>query len=205
MKKSLYILLFAGTTFLPALSQSEFGIKTGVSAVLTPIYDLSFGPVGIEPGHHWGYGIHAGVFFRICNDALFFQPELFFEHNAFEFSVISSYGTTMVQQSINTLNLPLLLGVEFDMAHIYFGASAELKIGLPKSLTDDENFKNLYDRISLEYELGFGFDISERIELELRYIGYLGKNKEGIEKIGNQTFKLNKSFAAIMVSIGYIF
>lgn len=190
---------------MPVFSQSEFGIKTGASAVLTPIYDLSFGAVGIEPGHHWGYGIHAGVFFRIYNDVLFFQPELFFEHNAFEFSVISSSGTTMVHQSINTLNLPLLLGVQFDMAHICFGPSAELKTGVPRSLTDDENFKNLYDRISLEYEVGFGFDISEKTELELRYIGYLGKNKEGIEIIGNQTFKLNKSFAAIMVSIGYTF
>ena len=205
MKKSLIILLIAGTTFWPAFSQNEFGIKTGASAVLTPIYDLSLGAVAIEPGHHWGYGIHAGVFFRICNDVLLFQPELFFEHNTFEFIVVNSYGTTIVQQSLNTLNLPLLLGVQFDMAHIYFGPSAELKIGLPKSLTDDENFKDLYDRISLEYEVGFGFDISEKIELELRYIGYLGKNKEGIEKIGNQTFKLNKSFAAIMVSIGYTF
>jgi hypothetical protein len=203
LKRTLFLLLFALLPYLPVVSQNRFGIKAGAAAVLTPVYDISRGSVGIEPGHKWGYGIHAGVSFCISNDVVYFQPELLFESNTFEYIVQYSNETEMVRQSINRLNIPLLIGAQLDMVSIYFGPSVAIKTGLPKALADVEDFERLYDRISLEYHIGLGFDLSEKLKLDLRYVGYFGKNYEGLEKLGYQTFTLNKSNASLMISICY--
>jgi hypothetical protein len=203
LKRTLFLILFALLPFLPLVSQNRFGIKAGAAAVLTPVFDISRGSVGIEPGHKWGFGFHAGVSFCISNDVIYFKPELLFESSTFEYIVQNNYETKMVRQSINRLNIPLLIGAQLGMASIYFGPSVAIKTGLPKALADVEDFEKLYDRISLEYHIGFGFDLSEKLKLDLRYIGYFGKNYEGLEKLGYQTFTLNKSNASLMISICY--
>ena len=204
-KKSIVFSLLGLLISLPVFSQIKFGIKTGVAAILVPIYDISFGSVGIEPEHTWNLGIRAGVFLRINSDVLYFQPEIVFESNTFKYTVINNYISEVVKQSFNKLDIPLLLGAQFDKIRLCFGPSASIKIGLPKALVDVANFKKLYDKIAWEYQVGFGIDLNEKIDLEARYRGYLGKDYEGIEKIGYQTLTLKKCNSTFLFSIGYKF
>ncbi len=205
LKKSIVFLLSGVLISLPQFSQIKFGIKTGATAILVPIYDISFGSIGIEPDHTWNLGIRAGVFLRINSEVIFFQPEVAFEFNTFEYNVINNYISEVVKQSFNKLDIPLLLGAQFDKIRFCLGPSASIKIGLPKALVDDADFKKLYDKIALEYQVGFGIDLLEKIDLEVRYRGYLGKDYEGLEKIGYQTLTLKKSNSTFLFSIGCMF
>lgn len=204
-KRTIVLFLSAAIISLPVYSQIKFGIKTGPITILVPIYNISFGSVRIEPEQTWDLGIRAGAFLRINSDVLYFQPEVAFESNAFEFTVINNYNSEVVKQRFNKLDIPLLLGAQFDEIHFCFGPSASIKTGLPEALVDNEEFSELYDKISWEYQVGFGFDLMEKIDLEIRYRGYLGKDYEGIEKIGYQTITLKKSNSTFLFSIGYMF
>ena len=205
MKKSIILLLFAGLFPLPVFSQIKFGIKTGPIAILVPIYDISLGPVYIEPSHAWNLGIHAGVFFRIGTEVMYFQPEVVFEFNNFKYNVINNYDVKVVKQSINNLDIPLLVGAQFNVVRLCIGPSASIKIGSPEELVNDPDLNKLYNKIAMEYQLGFGIDLHKKIDLDIRYRGYLGKNAEGVEKIGNQRFTLHKSNSSFLFSIGYMF
>ena len=205
LKKSTIFLLLGVLISLPVYSQIKFGIKTGATAILVPVYDITFGSIGIEPDHVWNLGIRAGVFLRINSEVIYFQPEVAYESNTFEYTVINSYNSEVVEQSFNKLDIPLLVGAQFDKIRFYFGPSASIKIVLPKALVDDANFGKLYDEIAWEYQVGFGIDLLEKIDLEVRYKGYLGKDYEGVEKIGYQTITLKKCNSSFLFSIGYMF
>lgn len=205
LKKSIGFFLFAVLISLPVFPQIKFGIKTGPIVILVPVYNISFGSISITPEHTWNSGIRASVFLRINSEVLYFQPEVAFESNAFEFNVINKYISEVVKQRFNKLDIPLLLGAQFDKIHFCFGPSASIKTGLPKPLVDDADFSKLYDKIAWEYQVGFGIDLLEKIDLEVRYRGYLGKDYEGVEKIGYQTFTLKRSNSSFLFSIGYMF
>lgn len=190
---------------LQLFPQVNFGIKAGGSAILVPVYDITFGAVGIEPRAKWGYGIHAGVSLNIQSDVFFFQPEVLFESRKYSYEVVNSYDSRVVRQSISCLEIPLLIGARFDMMRLYFGPSASIKVSMPTPLVSNPDISSLYDRISPEYQTGFGITILDRLDIELRYKGYLGRNTEGVERIGNQTFTLNKSNSSIIMSIGILF
>ena len=190
---------------LQLFPQVNFGIKAGGSAILVPVYDITFGAVGIEPRAKWGYGIHAGVSLNIQSDVFFFQPEVLFESRNYSYKVENNYDSREVEQRINCLEVPLLIGARFDMMRIYFGPSASIKTGMPTPLVSNPDISSLYDRISPEYHTGFGITIQDRVDIELRYKGYLGRNTEGVEKIGYQTFTLNKSNSSIIMSLGILF
>ncbi|MCX6334775.1 MAG: outer membrane beta-barrel protein [Bacteroidia bacterium] len=205
MKKSVTLLLFTILFFSPVFSQIKFGIKIGGIATLAPIYDIPFGSVGIEPYNKWNFGIRSGVFLRINSEVLYFQPEAAFEYNTIKYTVINNYTSRVVKQSFNKLDIPLLLGAQFDKIRFCLGPSASIKIVSPKALVNDVNFDKLYGKIAWEYQIGFGVDLLEKVNLEARYRGYLGKDYEGIEKIGYQTFTLKKSNASFIFSISYVF
>jgi hypothetical protein len=205
LKKSIVLFLFAVIISLPVFPQIKFGIKTGATEAFVPIYDISFGSIYINPDHKGDLGIHAGAFFRINKEVLYFQPEVTFESNTFEYTVRENYVIKVARQSINKLDIPLLIGAQFDLIRLCLGPSASIKIGSPEALVDDADFNKLYDKISWEYQVGFGIDLLEKIDLEVRYRGYLGKDYEGIEKIGYQTITLKKSIASFLFSIGYMF
>jgi hypothetical protein len=198
----LFVTVFYSLQLYP---QIKFGIKAGGSAILVPLYDITFGAVGIEPLAKWGYGFHAGVSLNIRSDVFFFQPEILFESRKYNYKVENNYDSREVEQTVNCLEVPLLIGARFDIMRICFGPSASIKTGLPTPLVSNPDISSLYDRISPEYQTGFGITIRDRIDFELRYKGYLGRNTEGIEKIGYQTFTLNKSNSSIIISIGVLF
>lgn len=196
-----FVTIFYSLQLFP---QVNFGIKAGGSAILAPVYDITFGLVGIEPSDKWGYGIHAGISLNVQSDVFYFQPEVLFESKRYRYIVDNNYVTRVVEQRINCLEVPLLIGARFDMMRIYFGPSANIKTGLPTPLVSNPDISSLYDRISPEYQTGFGITIRDRLDIELRYKGYLGRNTEGIEKIGYQTFTLNKSNSSIILSVGIL-
>lgn len=205
MKRLTGILLVTILYSLQVFPQVNFGIKAGGSAILVPVYDITFGAVGIEPWAKWGYGIHAGVSLNIQSDVFFFQPEVLFESRKYRYHVENNYDSREVEQRINCIEVPLLIGARFDMMRICFGPSVSIKTGSPTPLVSNPDISSLYDRISPEYQTGFGVTIHDRVDIELRYKGYLGRNTEGIEKIGYQTFTLNKSNSSIIMSIGILF
>jgi len=204
-KKSIVVFIFTALISLPVFSQIKFGIKTGATAILVPVYGITFGSVYIEPTHPWNFGTHAGVFLRINKEVIYFQPEMAFESNAFKYTVINNYVTKDVKQRINKLEIPLLFGAQFDITRFFLGPSASIKIGLPTALVNDPDFNKLFDKITWEYQVGFGIDLPEKIDLEVRFRGYLGKDSEGVEKIGYQTFTLDRCHFSFLFSIGYMF
>jgi hypothetical protein len=195
------VILFA----MPVFSQTRFGIRVGGIASLVPIYDITRGFVGAEPAHKWGTGIDASIFLSINTESMYFQPEISFESTTYEYIVIDNYVTSIVKQNFDKLNIPLLFGIQLETVRFFLGPSPSIKLVLPEAFVDNPDFYKIYDKISLDYQVGFAIEILEKIDLELRYRGFLGKNVEGVEKLGYQTFTLNKSNSSIFLSVGYIF
>jgi hypothetical protein len=190
---------------LPLSSQVKFVVKTGATAQLTPVYDMNYGSIRIEPEHTGGLGVNAGLSVYIDFESFYVQPEVIYESVTFEYIVIYQHNTNIVRQSINKLYLPLLVGVQFDVMRIFFGPSVSLRTGSPKALVNEADFKKLYSKTSLDYQVGFGLDLLKKIDLEVRYRAYLGRHYEGMQKIGYQTITLNKSNSSLLLSIGFKF
>jgi hypothetical protein len=205
LKRSLTILILAGLFSLPLFSQVKFGIKTGVTAQLVPVYDMNYGSIRIEPKQSGGLGFHTAAYLCIGTESMFFQPEVLFESVTFEYIVIYQHVLKNIKQNVKKLYMPLLFGVQFNVMRIYFGPAPSLRIGAPKPLVPEPGFEKLYSKFSLDYQLGIGIDLLKKLDLEVRYRAYLGKHFEGVEKIGYQTITLNKSNSSILLSIGYKF
>jgi hypothetical protein len=205
LRRTLIFLLFAGLTSLPLSSQVRFVVKTGATAQLTPVYDMNYGTIRIEPEHTGGLGVHAGLSVYIGSEPVYVQPEVLFESVTFQYIVFYRFNRGIVRQSINKLYLPLLVGIQFDVMRIFFGPSVAIRTESPKALVNEADFSKLYSKTSLDYQVGFGLDLLKKIDLEVRYRAYLGKHYEGIQTIGYQTITLNKSNSSILLSIGYKF
>ncbi|HOW41697.1 MAG TPA: porin family protein [Bacteroidales bacterium] len=210
--KKLSIILFAVLISLPAFSQIKFGIKAGASTnslTMDNVKQIATGSstYSVQMLEEAKYGFHGGLFMRVKLLALYVQPELLFasKSSAYKVTNVTTGTVKDVVQSMNKLDIPVMVGLKFGPVRVNAGPAGSLLIGSPKELIDDHNLKSNYAKMSIGYQAGVGLDILKKLTIDLRYEGSLKKYQTQIENLSGTTVNLDDRPNAFLFSLGLMF
>jgi hypothetical protein len=216
MKKVILIALVVLVS-LPAFSQIKFGLKAGVSTTNLSMADLKTVTSGnttytVNALTAAKYGFHGGAFVRLSLFGIYLQPELLFTTRTNEYTVqnVTAGQTTaadIVKQNFNKLDIPVMLGLKLGPLRINAGPVGSLLINSPKNLIKNPDYKNNYNKMTIGYQAGVGFDMLNFLTFDLRYEGSLKKYQNQIQSLaGNKTkFNLDDRPNAFVFSLGLMF
>jgi len=213
MMKKLFVFVLVALISFSAFSQIKFGLKAGVSTTSLTMETLKTITSGntsytVDALEGANYGFHGGAFLRLTLLGLYIQPELLFASTTNEYTVVDLGAPTVEiikKQTLNKLDIPVMLGLKLGPVRLNAGPAASLLIGSPKELIDDTDFKSMYSRMSIGYQAGLGVDILKRLTVDLRYEGSLKKYQTQIENLTGTTFNLDDRPNAFLMSIGLMF
>ena len=215
MKKSV-VIVFAVLVSIPAFSQIKFGLKVGVSTntlsmptIKTVTSPASSGPntFTVDALTSAKYGFQGGGFVRVTLFGLYIQPELLFSTRTNDYNVTNVQSTvaTIVKQSFNKIDIPVMLGFKLGPLRLNAGPSGSLLINSPKDLISNPDFKNNYSRMTIGYQAGLGFDLFKLLTFDLRYEGSLKKYQNQIQNLTGTKFNLDDRPNAFLFSVGLMF
>ena len=211
--KKLLAILFTVLITLPALSQLNWGIKAGLSTTFITMADAKSITSGgttyiIDKLKGANYGIQFGAFARLKIAMLYIQPELLFSTRSNEYTLSKANSLTdsiTVKQNFNKLDIPVMLGLKFGPLRVNAGPVGSLRIGSPKNLVNDPDFKAMYAQMTFGYQAGIGLDIFKKLTLDVRYEGSLKKYQNQIENTAGTKFNLDDRPNSFLFSVGLMF
>ena len=214
MKKVILIALVVLVS-LPAFSQIKFGLKAGVSTTNLSMADLKTVTSGnttytVNALTAAKYGFHGGAFVRLSLFGIYLQPELLFTTRTNEYTVqnVTAGQTTaadIVKQNFNKLDIPVMLGLKLGPLRINAGPVGSLLINSPKDLIKNPDYKNNYNKMTIGYQAGVGFDMLNFLTFDLRYEGSLKKYQNQIQNLAGTKFNIDDRPNAFVFSLGLMF
>lgn len=217
MKKLITIILVVLIS-LPAFSQISYGIKAGVSTSTLSMPSIKQITTGTGAGlvnysvdalSTAKYGFNGGVFVRLTILGLYIQPELLFATRTNEYSVknvTAASAATVVKQSFNKLDIPVMIGLKLGPLRLNAGPEASLLINSPKEIITNPDLKSNYSKMTMGYQAGLGFDLLKTLTFDIRYEGSLKKYQNQIQSIaGGSKFNLDDRADALVMSVGLMF
>lgn len=214
MKKLLAILVVVLIT-VPAMSQLKFGIKGGVSTTSLTMNDIKTVTSGsstytVEAISTAKYGFHGGAFVRLTIFGVYIQPELLFSTRTNEYTVKDKNnplpsGTYVAKQNFNKLDIPVLVGLKLGPLRLNAGPVGSLLINSPKAIITNPDYKNNYNRMTIGYQAGVGFDLLNILTFDLRYEGNLKKYQNQIQNKVGTKYNLDDRPNAFLLSVGLMF
>ena len=126
--------------------------------------------------------MHPGVsmqgLFCVCHFSdLYLQPEVVFASNSYDYNVTTVTGEDLLKQKFSRLISRLFqYGFKLGPLRLNAGPAASILIGSPKALIDDPNFEEMYKSAVFGFQAGAGIDIFNKLTLDVRYAGSLGRN-----------------------------
>jgi len=200
---------------LPAFSQIKFGLKAGVSTTNLSMADIKTVTSGnttytVDAVTSAKYGFHGGAFVRLSLFGIYLQPELLFSTRTNEYTIsnttnLQSVTSYTAKQSFNKLDVPVMLGLKLGPLRINAGPVGSLLINSPKALIKDPDYKNNYNKMTIGYQAGVGFDIFNILTFDLRYEGSLKKYHNQIQNLAGTKFNLDDRTNAFVFSLGLMF
>jgi opacity protein-like surface antigen len=153
------------------------------------------------------YGFHGGVFVRVTLFSFFIQPEVLFSTRTNEYTVTNVQTTvaTVEKQNFNKLDIPVMVGFKLGPLRLNAGPSGSLLINSPKAIISDPDFKSNYNKMTIGYQAGLGFDLFNRITFDLRYEGSLKKYQNQIQNLAGTKVNLDDRHNAFLFSVGLMF
>jgi hypothetical protein len=212
--KKLIAIVFVVLVSIPVFSQIKFGLKAGVSTTSLSMPTIktvtsgttSFTVDGLTAAK---YGFHGGVFVRLTFFGVYIQPELLFSTRTNEYTItnVQTTAATVAKQSFNKLDIPVMLGFKLGPLRLNAGPSGSLLINSPKDIITNPDFKNNYNRMTIGYQAGLGFDLLNFLTFDLRYEGSLKKYQNQIQSlVGTKTkYNLDDRPNAFLFSVGIMF
>ncbi len=211
MKKLLTIILIALIS-IPVFSQLKFGLKAGVSTTSLSMPTLKTVSSGtttytVDAITAAKYGFHGGAFVRLTLLGIYLQPELLFSTRTNDYTVknLQTSASSIVKQSFNKLDIPVMLGFKLGPLRLNAGPAASLLINTPKELISSPDFKNMYSRMTIGYQAGIGIDILKTLTFDVRYEGSLKKYQNQIQNLAGTNFNLDDRANAFLFSVGLMF
>ena len=214
MKKFAAILIIVLIS-IPAFSQIKFGLKAGVSTTSLSMPTIktvtsgttSFTVDGLTAAK---YGFHGGAFVRLTFFGVYIQPELLFSTRTNEYTVTNvtnqaSPVAYVAKQSFNKLDIPVMLGFKLGPLRLNAGPTGSLLINSPKSIITNPDYKNNYNRMTIGYQAGLGFDLLSFLTFDLRYEGNLKKYQNQIQSHTGKKYNLDDRPNAFVFSVGIMF
>jgi len=214
--KKLIVLSLIVLASIPAFSQVKFGLKAGISTTnlsMTDFKTLTSGNTTytVDAVSSAKYGFHGGVFVRLTLLGIYLQPELLFTTRTNEYTVnqLNPNGLPtllpVVKQNFNKLDIPVLLGLKLGPLHVNAGPVGSLLINSPKAIISNPDFKNNYNKMTIGYQAGLGFDLLNFLTFDLRYEGSLKKYQNQIENLAKTKVNLDDRANAFLFSVGIMF
>ena len=214
--KKFAAILFVVLISIPAFSQIKFGLKAGVSTTSLSMPTIktvtsgttSFTVDGLTAAK---YGFHGGAFVRLTFFGVYIQPELLFSTRTNEYTVTNvtnqaSPVAYVAKQSFNKLDIPVMLGFKLGPLRLNAGPTGSLLINSPKSIITNPDYKNNYNRMTIGYQAGLGFDLLNFLTFDLRYEGNLKKYQNQIQNLAGTTkVNLDDRPNAFIFSVGIMF
>lgn len=214
--KKFIVILFVVLVSVPAFSQLKFGLKAGVSTTslsMPTIKTITSGTTTytVDALTTAKYGFHGGAFVRLTFFGIYIQPELLFSTRTNEYTVTNvtnqaSPVAYVAKQTFNKLDIPVMLGFKLGPLRINAGPAGSLLINSPKALITNPDYKNNYNKMTIGYQAGLGFDLLNRLTFDLRYEGSLKKYQNQIQNLAGTTkVNLDDRPNAFLFSLGLIF
>jgi hypothetical protein len=210
--KKLLAITFVILISIPAFSQLKFGLKAGVSTSSLKMDDLKTVTSGstsytVAALENAKYGFHGGAFLRLTILGLYVQPELLFSTRTNEYTVtnVQTTAAIAVKQNFNKLDIPVMVGYKFGPLRLNVGPAASLLINSPKELIANQDYKSVYNKMTIGYQAGLGLDILKKLTLDVRYEGSLKKYQNQIENATGTKVNLDDRANAFLFSVGLMF
>ena len=218
--KKVFAILVVVLISIPAFSQIKFGLKAGVSttSLSMPTIKTVTSPASsgsntytVDALTNAKYGFHFGAFVRLTFFGVYIQPELLFSTRSNEYTVkdvtnpnvnVAAYVT---KQNFNKLDLPVMVGFKLGPLRLNAGPVGSLLINSPKAIITNPDFKNNYNRMTIGYQAGVGFDLFNFLTFDLRYEGSLKKYQNQIQNLTGTKFTLDDRPNAFLLSVGLMF
>ena len=217
--KKVFAILVVVLISIPAFSQIKFGLKAGVSttSLSMPTIKTVTSPASsgsntytVDALTNAKYGFHVGAFVRLTFFGVYLQPEVLFSTRTNEYTVKdvtnqASPVSYIAKQSFNKLDIPVMLGFKLGPLRLNAGPVGSLLINSPKAIITNPDFKNNYNRMTIGYQAGVGFDLFNFITFDLRYEGSLKKYQNQIQNLTGTKFTLDDRPNAFLLSVGLMF
>ncbi|MGD0756563.1 MAG: porin family protein [Bacteroidales bacterium] len=210
--KKLFAIVFVVLVSIPAFSQIKFGLTAGVSTnslSMPTIKTITSGTTSftVDAVTSAKYGFQGGAFVRVTLFGFYIEPELLFSTRTNEYTVTNVQSTlaTAAKQNFNKLEIPVMLGFKLGPLRLNAGPAGSLLINTPKDLISNPDYKNNYNRMTIGYQAGVGFDLFKLLTFDLRYEGSLKKYQNQIENLTGTKVNLDDRPNAFLFSVGIMF
>jgi hypothetical protein len=210
--KKLSVIVFVVLISIPAFSQIQFGLKAGVSTTNLSMATLKTVTSGntsytVDALTTAKYGFHGGVFVRLTLLGIYLQPELLFSTRTNEYTVkdIQTNVSIATKQNFNKLDVPVMLGLKLGPLRLNAGPVGSLLINSPKDLIANPDYKSNYNKMTIGYQAGLGFDLLKFLTFDIRYEGSLQKYQNQIQNLAKTKVNLDDRPNAFLFSVGLMF
>jgi len=166
------IILFLAQIFtLSPLLAQEFSIgpKIGVSQGNISVNGSTFSSGNDKIGYH------AGLFARLGGNHIFIQPEVLYTNTGGEFTSTQGNNTVSYTAKFDKIDVPIMAGFKIaEFFRLQAGPTLAFILNSDLSSTSTLPVKPDYNKVTIAYQAGIGFDIANLI-VDLKYEGALGK------------------------------
>ena len=209
MKGFFGLILLLLTINLPA--QEGFfhvGIKAGISKYdygvrILSINDLKKLDLNIVDEK---VGFQGGVVFQMRFNKFIVQPEVIFNSNKVNYVIRNqnfALADTLLSESYNDLDIPLMLGFKSSILRLNAGPVAHIHLNSTSDLLKIEGYSQQFERLRYGWQAGIGIDFW-KIMLDLRYEGNFSKFGDHIT-IDGRKYSFSDRPARLIGTIGLLF
>ncbi|MCU0441549.1 MAG: PorT family protein [Bacteroidia bacterium] len=201
MKKIAILVTLFTTTIVAQAQMFDLGIKAGLNRG-----ELTTKQTNLYAESASSVGFCGGAFARVGILGFFVQPELMFSQRKGAFQ--STANQTAVIQSLNYIDVPVLIGYKLLFARVNFGPNFQFLAGAHQKAEGtaiDPNFnKENFKSSNIGFQAGIGFDLS-KISLDVRYDGVFSNAGKKIVDAAGNTIDYSTRPSVIQFTIGFKF
>lgn len=203
MKKLFLLSCFAAILAVNAQSQIKFGVRAGVTSSTVEADRVDAQGYTIESVNDAKIGFQVGVVSQIQIQKFFIQPELLFATSGGVLRVSDVNGSTLRDQNISKVDIPVLLGGKWGPLRLGVGPVASIVIKSKSELDDINQFEDKFKSATWGYQLGAGLDIW-KLALDVKYEGNLSRWGDKVT-IGNQDVSFDRRLSQWVFGVALFF
>lgn len=147
-----------------------------------------------------------GVFGRLGLGPVYLQPELLFTTTAVDYTVenLLDGEEGIFRERVYHLAMPVMGGFKFGWFRVQAGPVYRIHLASSSELTDIEGLRRSFDQSTLGLQAGVGFDLGQKVALDVRYEAPLSRDDNEISFLGRD-HDLSTHGGQIVTSLGISF
>jgi len=195
MKKIILLSLALNFICLNSQAQLRFDILGGVHSYDLSVNDFDAFKAGIKES---SYGIHLGARLHAEIGSLYIEPGVMLNNISAKYTVDNPDTPTVESSNLN-FDIPVVLGLDFKILHIFAGPVAHIRFNNYEELKDIGGYEEKASSAFFGAHIGAGL-IFNNIGIDLRYEKNFADEEFGAESLFNQ-IRIVDTNSRIMASI----